>query len=240
MPTTLVVRRNVSTSPRRRSPSPNLYGGRRSLNLYEGPRRRSPNLYGVPRKRLNRMQIRRIVSIIVSIMIALALARVSNRMSAADSRKYASYILNIFKRFLSVIKYFVGYEKYIEAGATAIVAILSRKITSGNYRFTTTNFVVGVTAYTLASRSGTGISNLINQMNKVSNSIWQLPGTQAALNEKIRKALITMLAWLISSLNVFAVSNVGDMIKSELRRRGIMGPSRRNLENAGRRALRIN
>jgi hypothetical protein len=103
-----------------------------------------------------------------------------------------------------------------------------------------TNFMVGVGAYTVARHTGSGISNFINQMNKKSNRIFQIPGTQAALNEKIRTALVTMLAWMISSLNFFAVTNVGDMIRAELRHRGIVGPSRRELENAGRRAIRMN
>jgi len=202
------------------SPSPNLYGGPRS-----------------PKKRLSKGHIRRIISLIVSIMIALALARISNTMSASDARRYGVFVLGIFKKFLSIVKYFSGYERQVEAGASAIASVLARKFTSGTFRLNSTNLLVAVGAYTVAIRSGSGISNFITHMNKRSNSIFQVPGTQAALNEKIRKALITMLAWMISSLNFFAVTNVLEMIKIELRSRGIMGPSRRELENAGRRQL---
>lgn len=218
--------RSASTSPRktalvvRRTPSPNLYGGRRS-----------------PKKRLSRGQVRRIVSLIVSIMIALALAHISNNMSAADARKYGGYVLGIFKNFLSIIKYFSGYEKQVEAGAMAIATVLGRKFSTGSFRLNKTNMMVAIGSYTVARRSGSGISNFINHMNKKSNSYFQYPGTQAALNEKIRTALITMLAWMISALNFFAVTNAFDMVKVELRARGILGPSRKELENAGRRAL---
>ena len=226
--------RSLSTSPRRsinnalarRSPSVspvNLYGGRRPQ-----------------RKTLNRAQVRRIVSLIVSIMIALALSRISNQMSPMDARRYGAYVIGIFRKFLSIVKYFVGYEKQIEAGAAAIATVLGRKFSSGTLRLNSTNLMVAVGAYTVARHTGSGISNFINHMNKKSNRIFQVPGTQAALNEKIRTALITMLAWMISSLNFFAVTNVGDMIRAELRHRGILGPSRRELENAGRRALGMN
>jgi len=233
--------RSASTSPRktalvvRRTPSPKSAGSR-SGSL-------SPNLYGgrrSPKKRLSRGHIRRIVSLIVSIMIALALARISNNMSAADARKYGAYVIGIFKKFISVVKYFSGYEKQVEAGAMAIVTVLGRKFSTGTFRLNKTNMMVAIGSYTVARSSGSGISNFINHMNKRSNSYLQVPGTQAALNEKIRKALITMLAWMISSLNFFAVTNAFDMVKVELRARGIMGPSRQELENAGRRALRLN
>jgi len=222
MPSSASPRRSPRTLARR-SPSPNLYGGRRS-----------------PRRTLNRAQARRVVSLIVSIMIALALARVQNRMSPEDARKYGGYVIGIFRKFLSIVTYcFAGYEREIEAGAAAIATVIGRKFSSGTLRLNSTNLMIGVGAYTVARHTGSGISNFINQMNKKSNSWWQWPGTQAALNEKIRTALITMLAWMISSLNFFAVTNVGDMIRAELRHRGILGPSRRELENAGRRALRI-
>jgi hypothetical protein len=173
-------------------------------------------------------------------MIALALARISNNMSAADARKYGSYVVDIFKKFLSIVKYFSGYEEQVEAGAMAIVTVLGRKFSTGNFRLNSTNMAVAIGAYTVARSSGSGISNFINQMSKRSNRIFQYPGTQASLNEKIRTALITILARMIAALNFFAVTTAFGMVKAELRARGIMSPSRRELENAGRRALRLN
>jgi hypothetical protein len=239
----LVVRNKTPSSPRSRSASASP---RRSPN--RALARRSPsgspvNLYGgrrSPRKTLNRAQVRRIVSLIVSIMIALVLARIQNKMSPSDARKYGGYVVGIFKKFLSIVKYFTGYEKQIEAGAAALFTVLARKFSMGTLRLNTTNLMVGIGAYTFATRTGSGVSNFINHMNKRSGSWWQMPGTQAALNEKIRAALVTMLAWMISSLNFFAVTNVADIIRAELRHRGILGPSRQELENAGRRALGMN
>jgi len=236
----LVVRNKTPSPPRSRSASKSPI---KSVNMTMAHRTPSPNLYGgrrSPKKLISRGHIRRIVSLIVSIMIALALARVSNNMSAADARKYGAYIIGIFKKFISIVKYFSGYEKQVEAGAMAIATVLGRKFSTGTFRLNKTNMMVAIGSYTVARSSGSGISNFINHMNKRSNSYFQIPGTQAALNEKIRKALITMLAWMISSLNFFAVTNAFDMVKVELRARGIMGPSRQELENAGRRALRLN
>ena len=76
-------------------------------------------------------------------------------------------------------------------------------------------------------------------MNKRSNSYFQIPGTQLALNEKIRASLITMLAWMISSLNFFAVSNAWDILKAELQIRGITRMNQSSLANAGRNTLRM-
>jgi hypothetical protein len=158
-------------------------------------------------------------------------------MSAADARKYGAYVIDIFKKFISVVKYFSGYEKQVEAGAMAIATVLGRKFSTGSFRLNRTNMMVAIGSYTVARRSGSGISNFINHMNKRSNAYFQYPGTQAAINEKIRTALITMLAWMISALNFFAVNIAFDIVKVELRARGILGPSRKDLENAGRRAI---
>ena len=223
--------RSPSRSPNRANSVQSRAG---SVNLYGGPRGAT-----LVHKRLRAGQVRSIILVIISILIALAVERKARGLSGNNARKYGVYVLGIFKRFLAIVKYFAGYERHIEAGAAAIATVIARKMTSGNMRLNKSNLFMGVGAYSMAYSTRSGFSNFVNHMNKRSNSYFQIPGTQLALNEKIRASLITMLAWMISSLNFFAVSNAWDILKAELQIRGITRMNQSSLANAGRNTLRM-
>ena len=55
----------------------------------------------------------------------------------------------------------------------------------------------------------------------------------------VRTGIITMIAWLVSSLNYFAAENVAGIVREELRVRGLERSTPANLVNYGATTLRL-
>ena len=203
------------------------------------PRRANANLYGRPQ--LRRGQVKRIVSLIISLMIMLYLTNYLLDMSLRDGLKMRKNMLTLLHNFKEITQnYFTGYEKSIEAAASGVATVIARKFTSGSARLNISNLAAGATAATLTMMTGTGSSNFIKNLSKYNNSVVaKLTGRTLREARAVQNLIISMIAWLISALKTFAVTNVGEIVNEELRVRKITGTSPRALINSGVNNLRL-
>jgi hypothetical protein len=162
-------------------------------------------------------------------------------MSAGDALKVRRMTLNSFLKFKNIVQSsFAGYEDVIEAGASSIVAVLHRKFQTGTLRPNVANLAVGTVAFTVSYRGGARTSNFINKIHKYNNSRFgRISGRTSANAEMVRTGIITMIAWLVSSLNYFAAENVAGIVREELRVRGLERSTPAKLVNYGATTLRL-
>jgi hypothetical protein len=162
-------------------------------------------------------------------------------MTPQNAVKVRSGLLGIFRAFVNIVNtIFTGHTKAIEAGASSIAAVIYRKFQTGRLTPNVANLAVASSAFAIAYRTGGTSSNFINGFNKYRNS-WasRFRGNTARNAENVRKALITMLAWLVSSLKYFGVQNIAYFVKEELRVRGVYNNRKNTLVNAGATMLRL-
>ena len=212
-----------------------------SLVRYRSPNR-SPNRNNNGRPRLRQGQVRRIVALIITLVVLLYLNNYAMEMSAADALKVRRSILNSFLKFKDIVQScFAGHENVIEAGASSIAAVLYRKFQTGTLRPNVANMAVGTMAFTMSYRNGGArTSNFINKIHKYNNSSFaRLTGRTAANAEMVRTGIITMIAWLVSSLRYFATENVAGIVREELRVRGLERTTPARLLNYGAATLRL-
>jgi len=212
-----------------------------SLVRYRSPNR-SPNRNNNGRPRLRQGQVRRIVALIITLVVLLYLNNYAMEMSAADALKVRRSILNSFLKFKNIVQTcFAGHENVIEAGASSIAAVLYRKFQTGTLRPNVANMAIGTMAFTMSYRNGGArTSNFINQIHKYNNSfIGRATGRTAANAEMVRTGIITMIAWLVSSLRYFATENVAGIVREELRIRGLERTTPARLLNYGAATLRL-
>jgi hypothetical protein len=175
-------------------------------------------------------------------VVLLYLNNYAMEMSAADALKVRRSILNSFLKFKNIVQTcFAGHENVIEAGASSIAAVLYRKFQTGTLRPNVANMAVGTMAFTMSYRNGGArTSNFINKIHKYNNSSFaRLTGRTAANAEMVRTGIITMIAWLVSSLRYFATENVAGIVREELRVRGLERTTPARLLNYGAATLRL-
>lgn len=212
-----------------------------SLVRYRSPNR-SPNRNNNGRPRLRQGQVRRIIALIITLVVLLYLNNYAMEMSAADALKVRRSILNSFLKFKNIVQTcFAGHENVIEAGASSIAAVLYRKFQTGTLRPNVANMAIGTMAFTMSYRNGGArTSNFINKIHKYNNSfIGRATGRTAANAEMVRTGIITMIAWLVSSLRYFATENVAGIVREELRIRGLERTTPARLLNYGAATLRL-
>jgi hypothetical protein len=174
-------------------------------------------------------------------MVLLYLNNYSLTMTSTDALKVRRHVLKSFVAFKDIVQTsFAGYENIIEAGASSIVAVLYRKFQTGTLRPNATNLTVATVAFATSYRGGGRTSNFINKIYKYNNSrLGRITGRTAANAEMVRTGIITMIAWLVASLNYFAVENLSGIIQEELRVRGLERSTPAKLVNYGATALRL-
>jgi len=163
-------------------------------------------------------------------------------MSATDAIKVRRSILNSFLKFKNIVQTcFAGHENIIEAGASSIAAVLYRKFQTGTLRPNVANMAVGTVAFTMSYRNGGArTSNFINKIHRYNNSSFaRLTGRTSRDAEMVRTGIITMIAWLVSSLKYFATENVAGIVREELRVRGLERTTPARLLNYGAATLRL-
>jgi hypothetical protein len=102
------------------------------------------------------------------------------------------------------------------------------------------NLAVASSAFAIAYRTGGSSANFIKGFNTYRTSwVSKFRGNTAANAENVRRALVTMLAWLVSSLKYFGVQNIAYFVKEELRIRGVYNTRKNTLVNAGTTMLRL-
>ena len=121
------------------------------------------------------------------------------------------------------------------------MAVLHRKFQTGTLRPNVANMAIGTVAFTMSYRnSGARTSNFINKIHKYNNSlIGRATGRTAKDAEMVRTGIITMIAWLVSSLRYFATENVAGIVREELRVRGLERTTPARLLNYGAATLRL-
>jgi hypothetical protein len=195
----------------------------------------------VPRPRLRQGQARRIIALIITLMVLLYLQDYTLNLSASNALTIRKKTLGSFVAFKNLVKkYFTGYENYIEAGASSISTVLYRKFQTGKLRPNGANLALGSAAFAMSLRRGSHATNFINKIHKFNNSRFgRLTGATAQNAEMVRSGIITMLAWLITSLNWFAVDNLAGIATEELRVRGLERSTPARLVNYGATTLRL-
>lgn len=208
-------------------------------------RNRSFNRNNNGRPRLRQGQVRRIVALIISLVILLYLNDTRETMSAANAVKFRNGAFSVFLSFRNIVKTtFAGYENYIEAGASSIAAVLYRKFQTGTLRPNVANLAIGSAAFAMSLHRNVHAANFLNNLNKYNNSrlarLSRAVGFSRGINaEKVRTAIISMIAWLISGLRYFSAENVAGIVREELRVRGLERSTPARLINYGSAALRL-
>ena len=213
----------------------------RQLPVVVHRRRRSPNQNNNNRPRLRQGQARRIVALIITLMVLLYLNNYVLTMTSADALKVRKLTLNSFLKFKNIVQtYFAGYENHIEAGASSIMAVLYHKFQTGTLRPNASNLAVGTVAFYASYRGGGRTSNFINKIYRYNNSYFgRMTGRTAANAEIVRTGIITMIAWLITSLKYFSVENLSGIVREELHVRGLERSTPARLVNYGAATLRL-
>jgi len=206
----------------------NLYGGRRGNNN---------------QPKLRQGQVKRIVALLVTLVLLLNLHDFQTHLTPNNAVKYRSGAFKAFMMFVNIAKtIFAGHTEFIEAGAASVVSVVARKFQTGRLKPNIANLAVATTAFTLAYRSKGAVSpqTIANGLATYRNSIpSRVLGHTAKDAENVRNAMLAMIAWLVSSLNYFAVQNVKGVIQEELRVRGVKNTTKNVLMNAGAEMLRL-
>ena len=205
-------------------------------------RRQNRNLTQANRPKLREGQVRRIVALLVTIVLVMYVQdSVMATMTAQNAVRVRSGLLSIFRAFVNIVNtVFAGHTRAIEAGASSIVAVIYRKFQTGRLTPNVANLAVASSAFAIAYRTGGSSANFIKGFNTYRNSWFpRFHGNTAANAENVRRALVTMLAWLVSSLKYFGVQNIAYFVKEELRIRGVYNTRKNTLVNAGATMLRL-
>ena len=204
--------------------------------------RQTRNLNQANRPKLREGQVRRIVALLVTIVLVMYVQdSVMAKMTAENAVKVRSGLLSIFRAFVNIVNtVFAGHTRAIEAGASSIAAVIYRKFQTGRLTPNVANLAVASSAFAIAYRTGGSSANFIKGFNTYRNSwVSRFRGNTAANAENLRRALVTMLAWLVSSLKYFGVQNIAYFVKEELRIRGVYNTRKNTLVNAGTTMLRL-
>ena len=142
-------------------------GGNSRVNLYGGPRRGNNR----PPPYLNKIQLRRIMALIVQLFTIYYLVGVSMDMTSRDALKIRSWLLQCIISFKNIATtYFSGYQKGIEATAAALVSVIWRKLQSGR-GLNISNAVVAATAFGMAYKTGNGsLNTTVKRLGSYNNS----------------------------------------------------------------------
>jgi len=190
----------------------------------------------------NRIQIRRIIVLIIQLIAIYYLNEMILTMSPKDALKIRGWTLKAFGKFIEITKtYFPGYQRGIEAGASAMFAIVSRKLQTGRgFRLTYANIPVATTAFALTYVLGTGATNFVRNINKYNSSrIGKLTGRTVTNALAVQKVIITMICWLITSLKNSSTTVVGEITNEIMAQYHLRTLNRRNMLNYGNNKLRI-
>ena len=167
---------------------------------------------------------------IVQLITIYYLSSVITNLSPIEALKVRDWLLKYFL----VTKYFVGHEKVIEAGASAIFAVMCRKLQTGKM-LDMIDVPVAAAGFSLAYYSGTSLSSSVEMIIKYDNSFFaRMIGITERNSVNVQKAIVAMISWLLSSLRYSTVVNVSEISKDimiQLRLR------RRNMINYGRSTL---
>jgi hypothetical protein len=162
-------------------------------------------------------------------------------MSPKDALKIRGWTLKAFGQFIEITKtYFAGYQRGIEAGASAIFAVVARKLQTGR-GLSLTNIPVATTSFALTYALGTGVTNFVRNINKYNNSrLGKLTGRTVSNALAVQKAIVTMICWLITSLKNSSITVVGEITNDVMARYHLRTLGRRNMLNYGNKKLKIN
>jgi len=209
----------------------------RQVNVHGG-RRNGNNNTRLPY--FNRIQIRRIVVLIIQFVAIYHLNNAILDMSPRDALKVRGWTLKAFGQFVEITKtYFAGYQRGIEAGASAIFAVVSRKLQMGR-GLNITNIPVAATSFALTYALGTGVTGFVKNINKYNNSVvGKITGRTVADAIAVQKAIVTMICWLITSLKGSSLTVIGEITKDVSDTYHIRSLSRKNVLNYGSRRLKI-
>jgi hypothetical protein len=212
----------------------NLYTGNRGANLYGGRRGNRLPPY------LNRIQIRRIVSLIFQLVAIYYLVGISMDMAPRDAMKIRTWLLSSIVSFKNIVTtYFSGYQRGIEASASALVSVIWRKLQMGR-GINLTNAVVAATAFTMAYTTGTGVNNTVRGLGSYSNStLSRLIGTTERNAKNVQAAIVSMIAWLTASLRSSSTTTIAEIVYDIQRTYHLRSLSKRNFINYGTNRLRI-
>lgn len=212
---------------------PKVNNGR--VNLYGGPRGNNR-----PPPYLNKIQIRRIVSLIFQLISIYYLVGLSINMSGSDALKIRSWLLSSIVSFKNIVTtYFSGYQRGIEASASALVSVIWRKLQMGR-GFNVTNAVVALSAFTMAYTSGMGVNSTVSRLNRYSNTaLSRLIGTTERNARNVQAVIISMIAWLTASLRGSVTTTVAEIAYDVQRTYHLRKLSKKNFINYGTNRLRI-
>jgi hypothetical protein len=182
---------------------------------------------------LSRAQITRIVVLIINLITIYYLVGYTRSLNQSAARQLRNKFLEYADNFMNIISPFSPWEKDIRALGTAVVHTIAAKLSRGTLKLDITNLAVGTSSFIAARRGFTNISSLRNQFkNRNSSFLSKFRFSNNA--ENTRKLIVVMIAYLISTLRVFAAQNVADIVKNELTRRGITGTKKEQFLNYGR------
>lgn len=168
------------------------------------------------------------------------LVGLSINMSGSDALKIRSWLLSSIVSFKNIVTtYFSGYQRGIEASASALVSVIWRKLQMGR-GFNVTNAVVALSAFTMAYTSGMGVNSTVSRLNRYSNTaLSRLIGTTERNARNVQAVIISMIAWLTASLRGSVTTTVAEIAVDVQRTYHLRKLSKKNFINYGTNRLRI-
>ena len=204
----------------------NLYGGRRNGN------NKLPYF--------KRSIIRKIVFLIIQLIAIYHLNNAILEMSLRDHLNVRKWTLKAFGQFIEITKtYFVGYQRGIEATASAMFAVVTRKLQTGR-GLSITNIPVATTSFALTYALGTGVTNFVRNINRYNNStLGKITGRTVTNALAVQKVIITMICWLIASLKNSSITVVAEITNDVMAYYHLRTLNRRNMLKFGNNKLKI-
>lgn len=210
---------------------------RRTVNTKSALNTRSANARNANTRNTDKRMTRRIISLIVQLITIYYLSSVITSLSPMEALKVRDWLLKCFLVFKNITKYFIGREKVIEAGASAIFAVVWRKLQMGQM-LDLSNIPVAAAGFTLAYYSGTNLNSSIKMITKYNNSFFaRMIGITERNSVNVQKAIVAMISWLLSSLRYSTIVNVSEISKDIMIQLRLKSLRRRNMINYGRSTL---
>ena len=161
-------------------------------------------------------------------------------MSPRDAIKYRAWIFKAFIMFKNLTKYFVGHEKIIESGASAIFSVVWRKLQLGK-GLDLTNIPVAAASFGLTYTTGTSMNSTMSMISKYNNSMFaKMIGITERNAIAVHKTIVYMISWLLSSLRYSTVTSIAEITSDVMHNLKLTSLSRKNVLNYGRNRLAIN
>lgn len=223
----------MNSSVNRQLNFPKVNNGR--VNLYGGPR----GNYRPP-PYLNKIQIRRIISLIFQLIAIYYLVGKSLNMSPGNALKIRKWLLYSIVSFKNIVTtYFSGYQRGIEATASALVSVIFRKLQLGR-GFNVSNAVVALSSFYISYTQGTSVNSTVSRLGSYNNStLGRLIGTTERNAIKVQATIISMIAWLVASLRSSAKNTIIEVAYDLQQTYRLRQLSKKNFINFGTNRLKI-